>query len=381
MTPELLAMPGVASAQTPRQTSMAVSRATSVGISISNVSKRYGSFNALDDVSLNVASGEFLTLLGPSGSGKTTLLNILAGFAPLGSGSIRFGDVDVSTLPPHKRGIGVVFQHYALFPHMNVHGNVAFPLGIRGVRERERNDRVGWALSLVQLEGLGSRRISELSGGQKQRVALARAIVFEPSIILMDEPLSALDKQLRERMQLELRKLHDKLRSTTVYVTHDQREALTMSDRIAVMNKGRIVQLGAPLDIYDHPVNSFVADFIGESTLMGVDRIHEGCVRLGNVELKPAHPVPYSRRHFLALRSEKLVFEDEVDGDVNILPGTFEDAVFQGESILWIVRLPNGERVSMRRLSNSNGHRVLPDVGATVRLAIKVGDTVVVQDE
>ncbi|MGE0805391.1 MAG: ABC transporter ATP-binding protein [Burkholderiaceae bacterium] len=381
MTSELLATPGLSRAGTLPQSSAVSSRSTSVGISISDVSKRYGTFNALDEVSLDIASGEFLTLLGPSGSGKTTLLNILAGFAVLDSGSVRFGDVDVSSLPPHKRGIGVVFQHYALFPHMDVQQNVAFPLSIRGVREKEQKERVAWALSLVQLEGLGGRRISELSGGQRQRVALARAIVFEPSIILMDEPLSALDKQLRERMQLELRKLHDKLRSTTVYVTHDQREALTMSDRIAVMNKGRIVQLGAPMAIYEHPANAFVADFIGESMLLEVERVGEHEVRLGGVQLKPARPVPEARRHLLALRSEKLMFDDEVRGELNLLPATFEDAVFQGESVLWIARLPDGSRVSMRRLSNSSGNRPVPQVGAPLRLAIEVGNTVVVHDE
>lgn len=381
MTPELLAMVGLHQGDAATPSSTVLAQPSVVGITIRHVSKQYATFQALDDVSFNIAPGEFLTLLGPSGSGKTTLLNILAGFAGQHSGTVHFGDEDVSLLPPHKRGIGVVFQNYALFPHMTVNGNVAFPLKIRQMQASEIEDRVKWALSLVQLEGLGSRKIGELSGGQRQRVALARAIVFEPRVILMDEPLSALDKQLRERMQLELRSLHEKLRATTVYVTHDQREALTMSDRIAVMCRGRIVQLDTPQNVYESPADAFVADFIGESTLMDVVRVDDNTVRLGGIDLRAARPVPESQRLFLAVRSEKLLFADEAHSDVNILPGTFEDAVFQGESTLWIVRLPNGARVSMRRLSNAPGSRRLPPAGGPVSLALKVDNTVVVQGE
>ena len=239
-----------------------------VPIAVRALRKRYGKVLALDDVDLDVRAGEFLTLLGPSGSGKTTLLMVVAGFIRPDQGSLKFGDDEVIRLAPHKRDIGMVFQNYALFPHMDVATNVAFPLKLRGVMGTEQQRRVDAALQTVQLEGYSARRIDELSGGQRQRVALARAIVFEPRIVLMDEPLSALDKQLRERMQIELRQLHEKLGTTTIYVTHDQREALTMSDRIAVINDGRIMQLGTPQSIYEQPTNRFVAEFIGESAFL-----------------------------------------------------------------------------------------------------------------
>ncbi len=236
-------------------------------IAIRGVTKTYGRVHALDDVDLDIRSGEFLTLLGPSGSGKTTLLMVLAGFTRPDRGSVKFGEREVIRTPPHLRDVGMVFQNYALFPHMSVAGNVAYPLRMRGTPKAEIGRRVEQALEVVQLGGYGERRIDQLSGGQKQRVALARAIVFEPRILLMDEPLSALDKKLRDRMQIELRHLHDRLGMTTVYVTHDQREALTMSDRIAVINHGRLMQLDTPERIYDRPANRFVADFIGEFRL------------------------------------------------------------------------------------------------------------------
>jgi putative spermidine/putrescine transport system ATP-binding protein len=237
-------------------------------ITIRGLTKTYGPVFALDHVDLDVRSGEFLTLLGPSGSGKTTLLMVLAGFTRPDHGSALFGDDEVIRMQPHKREVGMVFQNYALFPHMTVAGNIGFPLKLRNVNKATLRQRVESALETVQLEGFGDRQIDQLSGGQMQRVALARAIVFEPRILLMDEPLSALDKKLREHMQIELRHLHEKLGMTTVYVTHDQREALTMSDRIAVINDGKLMQLDSPRRIYDQPANPFVANFIGESTLL-----------------------------------------------------------------------------------------------------------------
>ena len=218
-------------------------------ITIRSVTKTYGDVYALDEVDLDVQSGEFLTLLGPSGSGKTTLLMVLAGFTRPDHGSVLFGESEVIRMPPHKREVGMVFQNYALFPHMTVAGNIGFPLRLRGIDKKSARERVENALGTVQLGGYGDRRIDQLSGGQMQRVALARAIVFEPRILLMDEPLSALDKKLREHMQIELRHLHEKRGMTTVYVTHDQREALTMSDRVAVINDGKLMQLDSPRQI------------------------------------------------------------------------------------------------------------------------------------
>ncbi len=217
------------------------------------------------NLNLDVMEGEFLTLLGPSGSGKTTSLMMLAGFETPSSGQILLQGRDIAHLAPHKRGIGVVFQNYALFPHMTVAENVAFPLSVRGVPKAERAQRVKRALEMVRLPNLGDRRPSQLSGGQQQRVALARAMVFEPPLVLMDEPLGALDKQLREEMQMEIRHLHEQLGITMVYVTHDQSEALTMSDRIAVFADGVIRQLDAPEMLYERPADAFVASFIGEN--------------------------------------------------------------------------------------------------------------------
>ncbi|TIV75359.1 MAG: ABC transporter ATP-binding protein, partial [Mesorhizobium sp.] len=217
--------------------------AKSLPITISSVNKTYGSVVALKDINLDIKSGEFMTLLGPSGSGKTTLLMVLAGFVRPQSGSVMFGEEEVIAKAPHERGIGMMFQNYALFPHMSVATNIGYPLKIRKWSKKRIEAAVDEVLSTVQLSGYQSRRISELSGGQKQRVALARAVVFKPKILLMDEPLSALDKNLRELMQLELRSMHERLGMTTVLVTHDQREALTMSDRIAVLRNGEIAQV------------------------------------------------------------------------------------------------------------------------------------------
>nr|WP_222110253.1 ABC transporter ATP-binding protein [Mesorhizobium amorphae] len=274
-------------------------------VEIRNIKKAYGSFLALDDVSLDIAPGEFLTLLGPSGSGKTTLLNVLAGFVRPDSGSITIDGAEFLLLPPHKRNLGMVFQNYALFPHMSVRRNVGYPLRLRGVSGVDLDRRVEEALGLVQMAHLADRGVNALSGGQRQRVALARAIVFEPSILLMDEPLSALDKKLREHMQLELKRLHDRLGTTTVYVTHDQREALTLSDRIAVVNGGKIVQLGTPDEIYDRPKNKFVADFIGETRFLPVETNASGALLYGR-PLRTRDDWKSSDKPWLVIRPERL---------------------------------------------------------------------------
>lgn len=233
-----------------------------------SVAKTYASIPAVRDVSLEVAAGEFVTLLGPSGSGKTTLLMMVAGFVHLDAGEILVGDQDLSTLPPHKRGLGVVFQSYLLFPHMNVEQNVAFPLSLRGFSKQEAKARIEEMLALVGLSGLENRLPRQLSGGQQQRVALARALVYRPSVMLMDEPLGALDKKLREQMQIEIKAIQRKLGITVLYVTHDQDEALFMSDRVVIMNGGRIEQMGTSEDLYSRPKSRFVAEFLGDANVL-----------------------------------------------------------------------------------------------------------------
>jgi putative spermidine/putrescine transport system ATP-binding protein len=243
-------------------------------IKIVNASRLYPGAErpAVDNVSLDIAGGEFMTFLGPSGSGKTTMLSMIAGFVQLSSGSILIDGKDVTTVKPHKRDLGVVFQHYALFPHFTVAANIAYPLEQRRFSKTEITARVKAALEMVHLEEFADRLPRQLSGGQQQRVALARAIVYEPQALLLDEPLGALDKRLRDSMQLEIARMHRELGMTFVFVTHDQEEALTLSDRIAVFNNGRIEQVGTPEELYDKPQTLFVAKFIGESNIFGGDR-------------------------------------------------------------------------------------------------------------
>ena len=237
-------------------------------VRLDGISKRFGEVTAVDDVTLDVAPGEFFTMLGPSGSGKTTTLRLIAGFERPDAGRIELGGADVTRVAPYARNVNTVFQDYALFPHMNVADNVAYGLRIKRISRRTREQRVEQVLAMVRLEGLGSRKPAQLSGGQRQRVALARAIVNRPRVLLLDEPLGALDFKLRQEMQIFLKALQRDLGITFVYVTHDQEEALTMSDRIAVFSHGRIDQVGTPLNVYEHPTTEFVAGFVGVSNLL-----------------------------------------------------------------------------------------------------------------
>jgi putative spermidine/putrescine transport system ATP-binding protein len=348
-----------------------MARDAALPIAVRQLTKSYGKLRVLDAVDLDVRRGEFLTLLGPSGSGKTTLLMMLAGFVRPDCGSIAFGEREVVRLAPHKRDVGMVFQNYALFPHMDVAANIAFPLKLRGVGKAEAAERAGQALELVKLGGYGARRIDQLSGGQRQRVALARAIVFEPRILLMDEPLSALDKQLREHMQIELRQLHERLGMTTVYVTHDQREALTMSDRIAVIDLGRIRQIDSPKEIYERPANRFVAEFIGESTFVDVDVDAAGC-RFNGIPLALGHPPSRHGRHHLMIRPERLsILETPGATGVNVLPATVHAAIYQGDSVLVHAAFPDGSLVSVR----TNGTARVPPAGEKLHLGLRAADT------
>ncbi|MCC7271532.1 MAG: ABC transporter ATP-binding protein [Alphaproteobacteria bacterium] len=355
---------------------------TAPPVAIREVTKTYGRFRALDAVSLDIAAGEFVTLLGPSGSGKTTLLMVLAGFVRPDAGSIRFGDTEMVLTPPHRRDIGIVFQNYALFPHMTVAGNVGYPLRLRRIAKAEIARRVEEALALVQLQGYGERRVDQLSGGQRQRVALARAIVFEPRILLMDEPLSALDKKLREQMQIEIRQLHERLGITTVYVTHDQREALTLSDRIAVIDKGRFAQIDAPARLYERPATRFVADFVGESHFLPVE-VSAGVVRLGGRPLAlGASSTARDGAALLVVRPEKL---DVIDGQdtagLNRIDGVVEGSVYQGESFLLQVRVAGGVRVTMRQPTRREALRRLPGTGEPITLGLHPEDTILVAAE
>ena len=349
-------------------------------ITIRGLTKTYGPVFALDHVDLDVRSGEFLTLLGPSGSGKTTLLMVLAGFTRPDHGSALFGDDEMIRMQPHKREVGMVFQNYALFPHMTVAGNIGFPLKLRNVNKEALRQRVDSALETVQLEGFGGRQIDQLSGGQMQRVALARAIVFEPRILLMDEPLSALDKKLREHMQIELRHLHEKLGMTTVYVTHDQREALTMSDRIAVINEGKLMQLDSPRRIYDQPANPFVANFIGESTLLPVEH-SDGHVSYAGTPINISGSESKDGR-LLMLRPERLVLlKPGKEADYNIFHGIVKDVVYQGESFLLYVTLMDGANVAVRSVSQRGLLAAVPEVGAQVTLGLHPDETVLIPED
>ena len=289
-------------------------------VAFEHVQKSYDGVQlVVKDLNLNIGKGEFLTMLGPSGSGKTTCLMMLAGFETATNGEIKLDGVNINEVPPHKRGIGMVFQNYALFPHMTVGENLAFPLEVRGMGKSERDAKVTRALDMVQMGAFANRRPAQLSGGQQQRIALARALVFDPSLVLMDEPLGALDKQLREHMQYEIKHLHETLGITVVYVTHDQGEALTMSDRVAVFNDGRIQQLAPPSDLYERPDNSFVAQFIGENNkLPGVIESIDGdkcTVRLATGEVIDATPVNVSEKGsktLVSIRPERVEFKPEM---------------------------------------------------------------------
>ena len=309
-------------------------------VAFDRVQKSYdGETLVVKDLNLHIGKGEFLTMLGPSGSGKTTCLMMLAGFETATHGEITLDGKPINNIPPHKRGIGMVFQNYALFPHMTVAENLAFPLEVRKIGKSEREEKVLRALDMVQMGDFGGRRPAQLSGGQQQRIALARALVFEPELVLMDEPLGALDKQLRETMQFEITNLAHRLGITVVYVTHDQTEALTMSDRVAVFDDGRIQQLAAPDTLYEEPQNSFVAQFIGENnTLSGrVTRIDgDMCeVTLDDGEVIDAVPVNVSAvgdRTLVSIRPERVEMnKDRLAPDAHTLKAEVAEFIYMGD--------------------------------------------------
>lgn len=342
-------------------------------VSFRNVQKTYdGETLVVNDLNLDVPRGEFLTLLGPSGSGKTTTLMMLAGFESPTGGKIMLGERELNHLPPHKRNLGMVFQNYALFPHMSVAENLAFPLRIRKLPPADINQRIDRALDMVHLRDFKSRRPTQLSGGQQQRVAVARALVFEPTVVLMDEPLGALDKKLREDLQYEIKALHDRLGITTIYVTHDQGEALTMSDRIAVFAEGILQQCGAPRDIYERPANAFVSDFIGESNrLTGVvrERHKEGCCvelddRGGRVGAQLVQHLDVGERCILSVRPENVCVAPEKGTVTHIFDGRVKSVLFQGDHLRVVVHVA-GNNELVAKVSNSGNNHALEE-GSTI---------------
>lgn len=345
-------------------------------LAIKNIEKSYGRYKALDDVSLQIERSEFVSLLGPSGSGKTTLLMVLAGFVRANSGSLVADGREMLTEPPHRRGIGMVFQSYALFPHMSVLDNVAYPLKLRGMPKRLRHEKAAEMLATMKLEGVEHRSINQLSGGQRQRVALARALVFEPKILLMDEPLSALDKQLREHMQVEIRRLHEKFGTTTIYVTHDQQEALTMSDRIAVMKGGTLVQVGPPGEVYSRPKNAFVAEFFGDTNMLPVEMVGRSA-RYGGLHV-PLSACDQIAGHqaWMVLRSERLRLLDVSEPDFVCFDGTLKGSLYQGDGHVLYVETGEGHEV---RIKSSRGDGLA--LGSRVVVGIRREDLIFVSDQ
>jgi len=312
-------------------------------VEVDRVSKHYGTVRALDDVSLAFEDGEFFGLLGPSGSGKTTLLRAIAGFVEPDSGDIRFDERPVRDVAVHRREIGMVFQNYALFPHMSVFDNIAFGLSVRHLAAAEIRQRVTEMLGLVRLSGFEQRRPRQLSGGQQQRVALARALVTKPRVLLLDEPLGALDKRLRQQMQIELKQIQREVGITTIFVTHDQEEALTLSDRIAIFNEGRVVQVGAPHAVYERPASAFAASFLGDANFFagrvstaGGQIETDGGRRIATFDALP----PAGARITVAVRPEKMLLEAGAAGErdtPNRWPGVVKQAVYSGSSISYRV--------------------------------------------
>ncbi|HEU5430938.1 MAG TPA: ABC transporter ATP-binding protein [Thermomicrobiales bacterium] len=339
-------------------------------LTLDHLTKRYGAVGAVDDVSLNVAEGEFVSLLGPSGCGKTTTLRMIAGFVVPTAGRIVLSGREIADVPPYRRGMGVVFQNYALFPHLNVAQNVAFGLQMARVPKAEAQRRVERALALVRLEGYGRRRIRELSGGQQQRVALARALVIEPTVLLLDEPLSNLDAKLREELRQEIRDIQQELGITTLFVTHDQVEALTMSDRIVVLNRGQIEQVGTPEEVYERPASRFVADFIGRANFLEGEVVAsdgaESQVAFGDAgSVVVAKPLPPAQKVTLMVRPHRMRMSPP-GGEGGIL-GSVEGVTYLGDLIQYQISA-GGERLMVEQGSRGEQGRRFP-VGETVRVS------------
>lgn len=354
-------------------------------VGIYSLTKMFGEVKAVDNVSLLIKEGEFMILLGPSGSGKTTLLLMVAGFHAPTSGEIYIGGKSVTFVHPNKRNIGMVFQNYALFPHMNVYDNIAFSLKVRKIAQGEIESKVKKSLELVKLEGYEWRYPNQLSGGQQQRVALARALVYNPRVLLMDEPLGALDKKLREYMQLEIKRIQENLNITIIYVTHDQEEALTISDEIAIMNQGNLEQVGTPEELYEQPANKFVADFIGESNFISgkVFDIEEStCIVVTDNGLRIRAPVingiVLGRQVELAIRPERIFFLDENRSLSEPLRGIVEEKIYIGEFLKYIVRVGSEQLLTINKQNTHSSVKM--DKGGVVSLGWNLSDVKVFLD-
>lgn len=350
-----------------------------IAVDVRNAMKRYGDFTALKEISLGIRDNEFFTLLGPSGCGKTTLLRMIAGFEDVTEGAIFLYGEEIDDLPPHKRPVNTVFQDYALFPHMTVLENVGFGLEMLGRSKADARKRAGEMLDLVQLAQFAARKPSQLSGGQQQRVALARALAPSPKVLLLDEPLSALDRKLRKAMQIELKHIQRETGITFIFVTHDQEEALTMSDRIAVMSAGQLQQLGDPKDIYETPRNMFVADFIGETNLLevSVDEIRDGravCHLGGGHELtcEAVDEVDVGARVHLSVRPERLFFSDQPTENES-LKGTIVENIFIGTDITTIIDLAEGPNFAVRTSNSDRGNKRIFEPGAEAYVNMEHG--------
>jgi putative spermidine/putrescine transport system ATP-binding protein len=335
--------------------------ANSGSIELQNLHKRYGSATAVDGVSLSIRPGEFISLLGPSGSGKTTTLMMIAGFEMPDSGRILVDGKDITRLPSHRRELGVIFQNYALFPHMTVADNVAYPLRMRRMPKAEVEDRVRKVLDQVHLGALASRFPHQMSGGQQQRVAIARALVFNPPVLLLDEPLGALDKKLREHLRHEIKTLHKEVGKTMIYVTHDQDEALAMSDRVAVMHEGRIRQVCAPQDIYRRPADLFVASFVGEVNLIPVQLRGGSVLGSAGVALPAAQRPDTDGDATLCVRPEHLRVCDAAAGSADGIPGRIVNMTFVGDATILDFRSDAGLQLTSKVLNQSTG--ALPQIG------------------
>jgi spermidine/putrescine ABC transporter ATP-binding subunit len=355
---------------------------SSIDIELVSVSKSFGAIPVVKDISLQIPQGEFVSILGPSGCGKTTTLNMIAGFNQPSLGDIRIRGRSQGRVPPERRNIGLVFQNYALFPHMTVADNVGFGLRMRGAARSEIQSGVASALRSVRLENYGERYPRELSGGQQQRVALARAVAPRPSVLLLDEPLSNLDLKLREAMRLELKELQQQLGMTFVYVTHDQEEAMAMSDRIVVMWQGVIAQVGSPASIYRHPVSSFVADFIGKSNILKIEGTSEQEATLdlrlsgSTISLRAKRPAHRQQAHFCCIRPEDIAMlnspGDAGESGINRLSGTVRRVVNLGPSLELAVEIDSD--VVLMVLTRSSQSASLPAVGEVVALSIDPND-------